>query len=260
MFPALVSLMEEEIEEQNLKGGLLMETISQRCVTGNPVIKAMFTKLLFYCTKVLLQQINAWIVHGQLVDLCEEFFIHRITNNQTPPGKQEGNLDVSKVNKSANPTSVGSISNLNIVGTILTMDPDRLSADNDGKDDEWNTAYTLRMSMLPAKFISPQIAEKILFIGKAIRVLQSKSTSTQDRVPLDDLEAFSEAILRLQQMPEFNSILFSKVIELIRESIANRLLHLVVIKTNLLDHLKTMKDFFLLTKGEFYQTFLEEAR
>ena len=35
------------------------------------------------------------------------------------------------------------------------MDPDRLSADNDGKDDEWNTAYTLRMSMLPAKFISP---------------------------------------------------------------------------------------------------------
>jgi hypothetical protein len=61
-------------------------------------------------------------------------------------------------------------------------------------------------------------------------------------------------------MPEFNSILFSKVIELIRESIANRLLHLVVIKTNLLDHLKTMKDFFLLTKGEFYQTFLEEAR
>lgn len=81
-----------------------------------------------------------------------------------------------------------------------------------------------------------------------------------DRVPLDDLEAFSEAILRLQQMPEFNVILFSRIIEEIRECIASRLLHLVVIKTNLIDHLKTLKDFFLLTKGEFYQTFLEEAR
>jgi hypothetical protein len=51
------------------------------------------------------------------------------------------------------------------------MDPDRLGTDDDGKDDEWNTAYTIRVSMLPTNFISPSIAEKILFIGKAIRVL-----------------------------------------------------------------------------------------
>jgi gamma-tubulin complex component 4 len=82
----------------------------------------------------------------------------------------------------------------------------------------------------------------------------------QDRVPIDDLEAFSEAIMKLQKMPEFNVILFSKVIEEIRECIASRLLHLVVIKANLLEHLRAIKNYFLLSKGEFYQTFLEEAR
>ena len=61
-------------------------------------------------------------------------------------------------------------------------------------------------------------------------------------------------------MPELNVILFSRIIEEIRECIASRLLHLVVVKASLLDHLKAIKDYFLLAKGEFYQTFLEEAR
>lgn len=79
-------------------------------------------------------------------------------------------------------------------------------------------------------------------------------------MPIEDLEAFSEALTKLQRLPEFNVLLFSRVIEEIRESIASRLLHLVVVKASLLDHLKAIKDYFLLSKGEFYQTFLDEAR
>jgi gamma-tubulin complex component 4 len=33
-----------------------------------------------------------------------------------------------------------------------------------------------------------------------------------------------------------------------------------VVKASLIEHMKAIKDFFLLSKGEFYQTFLEEAR
>ena len=66
--------------------------------------------------------------------------------------------------------------------------------------------------------------------------------------------------MKLQMMPEFNVLLFSKIIEEIRECIASRLLHLVVVKANLSEHLKEIKNYFLLAKGEFYQTFLEEAR
>ena len=114
--------------------------------------------------------------------------------------------------------------------------------------------------MLPTSYFPASLAEKLLFIGKALRVLQSKRTQIQDRVPTEELESYSEAIAKLQKIPEFNIILFSRVIEVIRESIAGRLLHLVVVKASLLDHLRAIKDYFLLSKGEFYQTFLEEAR
>ena len=67
------------------------------------------------------------------------------------------------------------------------MDPESLGADDDSKDDEWNAVYTLRISMLPASYFPPSLAEKILFIGKAVRVLQSKRTKLEDRIPIQEL-------------------------------------------------------------------------
>ena len=55
-------------------------------------------------------------------------------------------------------------------------------------------------------------------------------------------------------------MLFAKVIEEIRECIASRLWHLTVIRSDLMEDMRAAKDYFLLAKGEFYQTFLEEAR
>ena len=47
----------------------------------------MFSRILFECHKVLFHQINAWIVHGQLMDLCEEFFIHRMERDHQTQGR-----------------------------------------------------------------------------------------------------------------------------------------------------------------------------
>lgn len=113
----------------------------------------------------------------------------------------------SKLNQTQ--ASIVSMTNLNLVGSILTMDPESLGAEDESKDDEWNAVYTLRISMLPLSYFPPSLAEQILFIGKAVRVLQSKKTKNEDRIPISDLEAFSEAILKLSKMPEFNALLFS---------------------------------------------------
>jgi gamma-tubulin complex component 4 len=90
--------------------------------------------------------------------------------------------------------------------------------------------------------------------------LQSKRTRQEDRIPLDELQAFSEAIMKMSRISEFNVILFSKIIEEIRECVASRLWHLVVVKADLMVHLKSIKEYFLLAKGEFYHTFLSDAR
>jgi gamma-tubulin complex component 4 len=93
-----------------------------------------------------------------------------------------------------------------------------------------------------------------------VRVLQSKRTRQEDRIPLEELQAFSEAIMKMAKISEFNMILFSKIIEEIRECVASRLWHLVVHISDLMLHLRSIKDYFLLSKGEFYQTFLSDAR
>ena len=113
--------------------------------------------------------------------------------------------------------------------------------------------------MLPQSYFPATLAEKILFIGKAVRVLQSKRTKSEDRLPLEELQAFSSAIIKLQSLQEFNLPLFSRVIELIRECVASRLWNLVVEKASLIDYLSQIKSYFLLAKGEFYQCFIEEA-
>jgi hypothetical protein len=41
----------------------------------------------------------------------------------------------------------------------------------------------------------------------------------------------------MSKIQEFNVILFSKIIEEIRECVANRLWHLVVVKADLISHL-----------------------
>jgi gamma-tubulin complex component 4 len=74
------------------------------------------------------------------------------------------------------------------------------------------------------------------------------------------LQAFSQAITHIKNMPSLNKTLFGKVIEEIRQCVANRLWHFVVIQQNCIADLTAAKDYFLLGKGEFFQTFIEESR
>jgi hypothetical protein len=53
-------------------------------------------------------------------------------------------------------------------------------------------------------------------------------------------------------MVEFNHVLFTKVIEEIRECVANRLWHLVVIQSDLLSDITACKEYYLLGKGEYF--------
>lgn len=125
---------------------------------------------------------------------------------------------------------------------------------------EWNNLFTLRLSMLPHSYFPSKFADKILFIGKAVRMLQSNKTSEEDRIQVEDLKAFSASISKLQSIKEFNLPLFSKVITIIGDCVAKKLWNLVVVKGDLLSHLQTMKDFFLLGNGEFFHFFVEESR
>lgn len=207
---------------------------------------------------MLYHQINAWIVHGQLLDISDEFFIHMIDkSNEEINDAQTNKGDTSsrslKDAASTSQLSIGSNATFYRIKTVLGKN---LQED----EKEWNNSFTLRLSMLPHSYFPSSLASKILFIGKAVRMLQSKKTSEDDRIQPEDLKAFSTAISRLQGIKEFNLPLFSKVIQTIGDCVAKKLWNLVVVKADLLTHLQSMKNFFLLANGEFFHFFVEEAR
>lgn len=102
------------------------------------------------------------------------------------PNNRANDDTVSVMNK----TQVSHLTNLNALSSILAFTNADANEDED-KEDEWSTNYTLRHSMLPSAYISAELAQKILFIGKAVKVLQSNKTPIQERIPSDELKAFS---------------------------------------------------------------------
>ena len=69
--------------------------------------------------------------------------------------------------------------------------------------------------------VSVLIAESILFIGKAVRVLQQPPGAARrhDLLPQSDVAAFSGALHRLQQQQLFNQMEFERTVEAIRTKV-----------------------------------------
>ncbi|KAL8257633.1 hypothetical protein R6Q59_029674 [Mikania micrantha] len=94
---------------------------------------------------------------------------------------------------------------------------------NDGSLIDWHLGFHLSLDMLPDD-IPMHIAESVLFAGKAIR-----------------------------ESSEFHKRSFEGVVDSIRAIAASHIWQLEVVRAKLNGHLKAIKDYFLLAKGDFFQ-------
>lgn len=116
--------------------------------------------------------------------------------------------------------------------------------------DEWTSKYSLDLDMIPESCMTTRLAEKALFIGKAVRVLGDSLTS-------EEAEMFAKALRHAQK--NFSKLMLAQILERMRKSVGNRLWNLVVVKSDLMGNINALKNYFLLSRGEFYLTFLEES-
>jgi hypothetical protein len=180
---------------------------------------------------------NAWVTHGQLIDYAEEFFIHKVSKSSFSRTSQSFHVTFE-----AEP-----VDSLKIEENLSEIE-------------EWNNLYTLQLAMLP-EYIPSSLGEKILFIGKAVNILQSGqreddnddvfNSAKEHRIGIHQIQLFTKAFSKLTLMKEFNLPALEKVIEYIKEYVAYKLWQLVVIKSKLQDYLKLAKDFFLVAKVHF---------
>ncbi|CAI9300297.1 unnamed protein product [Lactuca saligna] len=236
LLPPLYELI-LEIERDGICGGKLLNLLHKRCHCGVPELQTCIQRLLWHGHQVMYNQLASWMVYGILHDQYGEFFI----------SEKEGNSDMNITEK-------------------LT----RMSV-NDGTLSDWHLGFHISLDMLP-EYIPLHVAESILFAGKAIRVLRNPSSAFRsvdakhtklmgdELLPQSESDKIESMLQNLKESSEFHKRSFEGSVDSIRAIAASHLWQLVVVRADLNGHLKAIKDYFLLAKGDFFQSFLEESR
>ena len=159
---------------------------------------------------------------------------------------------------------------------------------------EWETRFVLRLSMLPTGLVSTSVAQRILFVGKAARVLGRASrrpvkttgapvSVADDVVEPWNAEAVAEAVVELARSMWVGEMGYSEngnvrscvpmaasKLEAVVASMYSDVtsaLHAELLGLSggrsfplLPSQLATLREFFLMGRGEFFHSFVEHSR
>nr|XP_009770642.1 PREDICTED: gamma-tubulin complex component 4 homolog isoform X2 [Nicotiana sylvestris]XP_016433585.1 PREDICTED: gamma-tubulin complex component 4 homolog isoform X2 [Nicotiana tabacum] len=267
LLPPLFELI-LEIEHDNIYGGKLLNLLHKCCHCGVPELQTCIQRLLWHGHQVMYNQLASWVVYGILHDPYQEFYI---SSQDDKDSEQE-----------SAPHLLEKLTRLSVADTSLS---------------DWHLGFHISLDMLP-EYITMHVAESILFAGKAVRVLRNPSPSFQlkdgsshqqiqrgpqraqgyttaisfqnnsldnkligeDLLPQAEADKIESLIQHLKESSEFHKRSFENAIDTIKAVAASHLWQLVVVRADLNGHLKALKDYFLLEKGDFFQSFLEESR
>ncbi|KAH1058294.1 hypothetical protein GYH30_002728 [Glycine max] len=231
LLPPLYELI-LEIERDDIRGGQLLNLLHKRCHCGVPELQTCMQRLLWHGHQVMYNQLASWIVYGILQDQYGEFFIRR-----------QEDRDVE--NSSSHP---------DISEKLACMSTD------DASLTDWHLGFHISLDMLP-EYIPMRVAESILFAGKAVRREPAIHTGMgEDLLPQSEADKIEAMLLNLKESSEFHKRSFECAVDSVQAVAASHLWQLVVVRADLNGHLKALKDYFLLAKGDFFQCFLEESR
>ncbi|KAI8548998.1 hypothetical protein RHMOL_Rhmol07G0317000 [Rhododendron molle] len=279
-----------EIERDSICGGQLLNLLHKRCHCGVPELQACIQRnkvysgtytnqvnfsvswkhrLLCHGHQVMYNQLASWMVYGILNDQYGEFFISRQADGDTEHDSSQPDM-------------------LEKFGRMST---------NDVALADWHLGFHISLDMLP-EYIPMHVVESILFAGKAVRVLRNPSPAFrcqdaeyhqhkprrsqklqgfverfscqkepsldkkigEELLPQIEADKIEARLQDLKESSEFHKRSFECAVDSIRATAASHLWQLVVVRADLNGHLKALKDYFLLAKGDFFQSFLEESR
>lgn len=88
-------------------------------------------------------------MHGKLFDYFEEFFVYKVKHNNSNSEDSNHNKNMMDIE--------------NKQSTLVQKNKAKYK-------ESWDSLYSIRYSMLPKNLITVKTSEKILFMGKAVRV------------------------------------------------------------------------------------------
>ncbi|XP_066143119.1 gamma-tubulin complex component 4 [Euwallacea fornicatus] len=234
LFTVLKSMI-SKIQLENLYGCLLMSGLQKYIACGIDQLEKAASIILKAINTVFYQHLCNWVICGDLVDPYSEFFIcdgKVADENFLYPEQISEKTAVSLVNKIKRPPIV--------------------------------RKFYINWDMVP-KFISQDSAESILFMGRIVWILRNDPQKME--YTGDYQTKFRRDIWEGKEIEFYNKIRsvgdqslsageFRPVIEECRSKLTKYLWSVMLKEGNLVEHLKLIREYYALGRGELFQQFL----
>lgn len=248
-----------ELQSRQYHGCAILKLLHKHNFNGNPKIMTAIRAIRKHVYAIWLRQLSQWLIYGRLVDAHEEFFIvHSETNRMR-------NVQQSTVNYSTGSTHA----NVASESTSVIADP-------------WH--YEVCYDMLPP-YSTPSWAEKVLFIGQTVRMLNSDPRKTTKRTSVEDggaviigdddsdidiLDGVGNSLWNKQEHVYFNKLqalynddsvdigAYESIVNEIKVYVTERLSEIAFNQADLIMHLRLVKDYYLLGRGELFLEFINQ--
>ncbi|KAL8292042.1 hypothetical protein RQP46_001508 [Phenoliferia psychrophenolica] len=212
-----------EVGEHNT-GGALLTSLHARTTTGDPFISAFSARLLTTLAVPFFAMLAAWIYEGELRDPHDEFFV------ELNPNLAHGEL----------------------AGGAGDPNQTRAEGDDEGvpAHELWETKFRFRPEMLPG-FLEESFGKKIFSTGKSLNFMKY---SCRDAAWVTERNR-TEGSYRTLEYADMAGL--ERSISLAYSVASQRLFDVLFDKFRLLDHLKALRDYLMLGKGDFVEILME---
>ncbi|XP_069138118.1 gamma-tubulin complex component 4-like [Argopecten irradians] len=246
LFPALATVV-EQICNHKAHGCYILDILHKNSMCGLPVVKLAMHRILHVCHAVMYKQLCSWLLHGVLIDPYLEFFIQHSSDEDANQNaaSQEDDDDLGLMGVTGRQLQ-----------RALSLTLPAVESSSGG------SKFSLRANLLPV-YIPVRVANKILFTGEAIQMFESdKKPNAYKRggILKNKEEEFARDLYEMSKQEEFNGMMFESMVDKIRTYVAEHLWSLVVKDSDLLSHLKIIKDFYLLGRGELFLAFIDQTQ
>ncbi|WFC97450.1 Microtubule-nucleating Tub4p (gamma-tubulin) complex component [Malassezia yamatoensis] len=214
----LMSTIVESCRGTNGKN--LVSTIHVYTQTGDPFIRDFTSTLLDNVSRPFFHCLSRWIYDGELNDPCGEFFV-ALQHNDASNSQQ----DTRRVPESE----------------LAVVDEQGSNA-----ADVWHSKFILRKELIPS-FLSEDFANKIFSTGRSLNFIRC-SCGEDD---WSAMHAKLHAIDRERTLRYSDMVGLEHTIDAVYAAASGHLVHTFLHRFRLRDHLRALKEYLMLTKGDF---------
>ena len=164
-----------ECESLSLCGGELLNCLHEKCKVCAPALKTYLKYVLSSVERTFYRQLLSWVSEGLVNDRFHDFFILERDMDHMHSKSNIINRNIVDNNRYNN--YWGKQQHLKSSLRHNKQYVDAFSAER-----AWNLQFVLRLDRVPTSYISYEIAEKILFIGKVVKLLSEfRKSINRDR-------------------------------------------------------------------------------